>query len=139
MACHFTMIGGEGNGGVIDPRVVYVRDSLTAMAMTLQVMADERKPLSAIVDALPRYVMVKQKFECDTPRIAKALEAVEKAFAMENPSTIDGVRIDWPTGWVHVRGSNTEPIMRVIGEAADQNSAEELIARVRKVIDGETQ
>jgi phosphomannomutase len=129
------VIGGEGNGGVIDPRVVYVRDSLTAMAMTLQVMAEDARPLSEIVDSLPRFVMLKQKFECDTPRIAKALEAVRKAFALEKLSTIDGVRIDWESGWVHVRGSNTEPIMRVIGEAEDERTARALIDRVRKVVD----
>ncbi len=136
MKKHNCVFGGEGNGGIIDPRVVYVRDSITAMALTLQVMADEGKPLSEVVAALPSYVMVKQKFECDQERIARALAAVEKEFAGENISTIDGVRIDWPQGWVHVRGSNTEPIMRVIGEAGDTDTAEDLINRVRKVVDG---
>ncbi|MCB9849554.1 MAG: phosphoglucosamine mutase [Phycisphaerales bacterium] len=130
-----SMLGGEGNGGVIDPRVVYVRDSLTAMALTLEVMANAGSPLSEIVADLPRFAMVKQKFPCDGERIARALSAVEKAFARDRISTIDGVRIDWPEGWVHVRGSNTEPIMRVIAEADDDEAANELIDRVREVVD----
>ncbi len=129
------VFGGEGNGGVIDPRIVSIRDSLTAMAIVLQLLVDERMSLSKVVATMPQYVMLKQKFECDRPRIAKALQAVQTEFASERLSTIDGVRIDWPEGWVHVRASNTEPIMRVIGESADQQTAESLISRVREVVD----
>jgi phosphomannomutase len=128
------VIGGEGNGGVIDPRVVYVRDSLVAMALTLQSMTNLARPLSAIVAELPRYHMIKEKFECDRERIAAALAAVKAAFAGERMNDADGVRIDWPEGWIHVRGSNTEPIMRVIAEAEDAGRANSLIARVRRVI-----
>ncbi len=130
------VIGGEGNGGVIDPRVVFVRDSLTAMALTLQVMVDMDASLADVVATIPRFEMIKQKFECDGARIDRALDAVRTAFAKERLSTVDGVRIDWPEGWVHVRGSNTEPIMRVIGEADDAATAEHLIGRVRTVVDG---
>jgi phosphomannomutase len=129
------VLGGEGNGGVIDPRVVYVRDSLTAMAVTLQVMAGGGGVLSEIVADLPRFAMVKQKFPCEREQIERALDAVKTEFARDKLSTIDGVRIDWPEGWVHVRGSNTEPIMRVIAEAATDDAANELIDRVREVID----
>jgi phosphomannomutase len=129
------VLGGEGNGGVIDPRVVLVRDSLTAMALALQVLVSEGRPLSHVVAHLPRYTMVKQKFECARPRIDAALKAVQQAFASERLNTLDGVRIDWPEGWVHVRASNTEPIMRVIGEANDAATANALIARVQRVID----
>jgi len=129
------VLGGEGNGGVIDPRVVYVRDSLTAMALTLQVMASAGAPLSDVVATMPRFAMVKEKFPCDPERVARALAAVESAFARDPISKLDGVRIDWPEGWVHVRGSNTEPIMRVIAEAEDAESASDLITRVRSVID----
>jgi phosphomannomutase len=132
---HGCVIGGEGNGGVIDPRIVYVRDSLVSMALVLQVMVDAGSPLSHIVDALPRYAMVKQKFECAAERVARVLSAVRKAFASERISDVDGIRIDWPEGWVHVRGSNTEPIMRVFAEAADEPAAAALIARVRTVVD----
>ena len=130
-----SVLGGEGNGGVIDPRVVYVRDSLVAMALVLQLMADEGTPLSRIVAQVPRYHMIKQKFECDRARIDAVLAAAKEEFAREKLNDADGVRIDWPEGWVHVRGSNTEPIMRVIAEADDQAAAAELIGRVRRLID----
>jgi phosphomannomutase len=129
------VLGGEGNGGVIDPRVVLVRDSLTSMAFTLQVLVDAGKPLSQVIASMPRYTMVKQKFECARERIEAALAAIRKTFASERLNTIDGVRIDWPEGWVHVRASNTEPIMRVLGEANSEATANGLIGRVQKVID----
>jgi len=129
------VIGGEGNGGVIDPRVVYIRDSLVAMALVLQLMADDGRSLSRIVADVPRYRMVKQKFECHPERIGAILAVVKEEFAHEDLNDADGVRIDWPQGWVHVRGSNTEPIVRVIAEADSEAMADELIGRVRKLID----
>lgn len=135
MKRHNCVIGGEGNGGVIDPRVVYVRDSLVAMALILQLLTDEDQPLSEVVDGLPRYALVKQKFDCTRERIAAVLSAVKQRFSAEKLNDVDGVRIDWPEGWVHVRGSNTEPIMRVIAEARDDATAHDLITRVRAVVD----
>ena len=128
-------IGGEGNGGVIDPQVVMVRDSLVGMALTLQLMADQDRPLSRIVDDIPAYAIVKEKFEADQPRIARVLDALRHKFADERVNDRDGVRIDWDAGWVHVRGSNTEPIMRIIAEARDEGTARGLIDRVRGVVD----
>lgn len=134
MKQHNCLFGGEGNGGVIDPRVVPVRDSFVAMALILQLLADEQRPLSSIVDSIPRYTMVKQKLQCALDRIADVLQAVKLAFADEQINEQDGVRIDWPEGWVHLRASNTEPIMRLIAEAVDQSVAQSLIARIRKVV-----
>jgi phosphomannomutase len=128
------ILGGEGNGGVIDPRVVYVRDSLTAMALTLQVMADAGESLSEIIAQMPRFAMVKQKIPCRPEQVAPALDAVQQKFARDQINTVDGVRIDWPEGWVHVRGSNTEPIMRIIAEAEDEETADDLITRVQQAI-----
>ena len=135
MKRHDCVIGGEGNGGVIDPRVVYIRDSLVAMALVLQLLTDDGRPLSRVVADLPHYRMVKQKFECDPKRIGAILAAVKEEFAREQLNDADGVRIDWPNGWVHVRGSNTEPIVRVIGESESETLTEELIGRVRRLID----
>jgi phosphomannomutase len=135
MKAHDCVVGGEGNGGVIDPRVVHVRDSLVAMALVLQRMTSESRPISQIVDAVPRYASIKQKFECSPERVAAVLSAVQDAFRGERVSDLDGIRIDWPNGWVHIRGSNTEPIMRVVCEAADENTGEALVARVRQVVD----
>ncbi|MCP4247267.1 MAG: phosphoglucosamine mutase [bacterium] len=129
-------LGGEGNGGVIDPRVVHVRDSLVGMALVLQLLADEAKPLSAVVADIPRYAIVKDKFEADSGRIARILAAVRDRFGDQRINDLDGLRIDWDDGWVHVRGSNTEPILRIIAEADAEASARALIDRVRQVADG---
>jgi phosphomannomutase len=128
-------IGGEGNGGVIEPQVVAVRDSIVAMALTLQLMADEHMPLSSIVEDIPRYTIVKRKFDCSTEQVARVLEAVRALFGRERLNDVDGLRIDWDEGWVHVRGSNTEPIMRIIAEAEDERTANALAARVQEVAD----
>jgi phosphomannomutase len=124
------VIGGEGNGGVIDPRVVAVRDSFTGMGLVLNLLARTGQRLSAIVDAMPRYVMVKKKLELPAAQIAPWLERVRAAAKDARVDTCDGVRIDWPQGWVHVRPSNTEPIARVIAEASDEATANELAQRV---------
>lgn len=128
------LVGGEGNGGVILPGVCWVRDSLSAMALTLDLIAAERKPLSAIVDALPRYVMIKHKFDLaslgGSSFIKPALERAARRFADQRISDIDGVRIDTADGWVHLRPSNTEPIIRLIAEAKTDSRAWELIDEV---------
>lgn len=125
------VLGGEGNGGVIDPRICFVRDSLSAISLVLQLMATTGKSLSQLVTALPAYAMIKQKFECPRERINVAVAKVANAFAGEKLNQSDGVRIDFAQGWVHLRASNTEPIVRFIAEAANRADAERLIARVR--------
>lgn len=132
MLANECVIGGEGNGGVIFPRICYVRDSLSAMSLVLQLMAATGKPLSRLVDDLPRYASIKEKAEAPGEQIAAAVEAVTSAFADEQLNTSDGVRIDFETGWVHLRGSNTEPIVRIIAEATDADQAAELVAKVRR-------
>jgi len=135
MNAHDCVIGGEGNGGVIDPRVVPVRDSFGSMALVLELLTDASKPLSEIVDEIPRYAMVKEKLEVDRERIDRVLVAVREQFAGERINDADGIRIDWDAGWVHVRPSNTEPIMRIIAEGRDTDAARELIGRIRTVAD----
>jgi phosphomannomutase len=124
------VIGGEGNGGVIDPRVVLVRDSFTGMGLILNLLVSQNRALSAIVDEMPRYVMVKQKFEMPREKIDAWLQRVRGAASSGKLNDTDGLRIDWPEGWVHVRPSNTEPIARVISEAKDKNTAESLARRI---------
>ena len=130
------VIGGEGNGGVIDPRVVYVRDSLVGMALVLDLLAAEGRSVSQLVRATRAYAMIKEKITCDRERIAGMLGVVRQAFAGEMINDLDGLRIDWPDEkkWVHVRASNTEPVMRLIIEAPTATAARELIDRVRTVI-----
>jgi phosphomannomutase len=132
---HGCVIGGEGNGGVIDPRVVCVRDSLVGMARIVNLLSDEGRPLSAIVDEMPRYVMIKRKFELNADAVAAWLRRVRDLATP--PATLnesDGLRIDWPEGWVHVRASNTEPIARLIAEAREEAAVmrlSEQVARLR--------
>ncbi len=129
------VIGGEGNGGVIDPRVVPVRDSFAAIGLVLELLAATGKTLSQLVDQIPRFCMIKQKFGCTSEKTSQVLDEVRRVFADEPLNDADGIRIDWPEGWVHVRGSNTEPIMRIIAEAADPSTAEELAGRIRTIAD----
>lgn len=126
------VIGGEGNGGVIDPRITLVRDSLSTMSLVLQLAAQSGKQISELVDELPRYVMIKQKYECLRDRIQAAADAVARAFADEKVNRADGTRVDFAEGWVHIRASNTEPIVRIIAEAEDEATGDRLIARVRE-------
>lgn len=125
------VLGGEGNGGVIDPRICLVRDSLSAMSLVLQLMADTGRSIGQLVAELPRYVMIKQKFECPRERIAAAAAAVACEFAGLRPNTSDGTRVDFPEGWVHLRASNTEPIVRIMAEAESDAAAAQLVDRVR--------
>jgi phosphomannomutase len=132
---HHSIIGGEGNGGVIDPRIVPGRDSLVGMAYVLQLMAETGKTVSQLVAELPRYEIVKTKSECRREDAERAVEAIKKEFAREKVDTQDGIRIDWPQAWVHARPSNTEPIMRIIAEAPTRAEAEQKIAMVQAVVD----
>jgi len=132
------IIGGEGNGGIIDPRVVPVRDSMVGMALILAYMTETGKTLGELAAEIPRYEMIKTKFPCPAdaaPRVAAATREhyADTEGAQFNDS--DGLRIDLPAGWVHVRASNTEPIMRIIAEAADQPTARRLVDEVRAVAD----
>jgi phosphomannomutase len=134
MLDHGAVIGGEGNGGVIDPRIVPGRDSLVGIAYVLQLMTSTGKTISQLVKELPRYEIVKTKFECRREDANRAVEAIKARFASERLDTQDGIRIDWHDAWVHARPSNTEPIMRIIAEAPTREGAEAHIAAVQEVV-----
>jgi phosphomannomutase len=130
------IFGGEGNGGVIDPRVVPVRDSLVAMAMVLQFMAETGKKVSELAAEIPSYVFIKRKMPCPPGAADKAIERTREVFADRDGAKFndaDGLRIDLPEGWVSVRASNTEPILRVMAEAPDAATAEALADEVEKI------
>ncbi len=126
------VIGGEGNGGVIDPRVHYGRDSLVGIVLILEHMAKSGRKLSELVAELPRYYIEKIKVELPRAGIARVLDrlAAEAEPDIENgrvrANDIDGLRLDWDDHWVHVRPSNTEPVVRIIAEAGDAGRAGEL-------------
>lgn len=129
-------VGGEGGGGIICPKVVSVRDSFAGIALTLELLASEGRSLSDIVDALPSYAIVKDKLPIQEGMAARAIATLGEAFADERIDTQDGIRIDIEAdkSWVHLRPSNTEPILRIIAEAPEADTAHALIARVRQAI-----
>jgi len=129
MLAHDAALGGEGNGGVIDPRVVLVRDSVVGMALVLDAMAARDLPVGHLADDLPRYEIVKTKVTLPAERIAGALAALEKHFALAPCDRLDGVRFDWPGKWLLVRPSNTEPVVRAIAEAPTAAEAQALCNR----------
>lgn len=118
--------GGEGNGGPIDPRVGYVRDSFVAMAQVLDAMAITGKSISELSAEMPRYEICKTKIEINREKIPALYQALEQLFPDAIPSTMDGLRLDWPDKWILVRPSNTEPIVRAIAEASSMTEAEAL-------------
>lgn len=131
------VLGGEGNGGVIDPRVGYVRDSLVGMALVLELLAETGEALSSLVDELPRYAMAKTKFPVAGVSVAEVLERLERAYPEARADRTDGLRLDWEDRWVHVRASNTEPIVRVIAEAKEGSEAGVLAESVGRIVVGE--
>jgi phosphomannomutase len=123
---HGAVLGGEGNGGAIDPRVGLVRDSFVGMAMILDAMAARYMKVSQLADELPRYEIVKTKITLPRERIAAAFQAVARHFSDAATDNRDGPRLDWPDKWLLVRASNTEPIVRAIAEAPTQAEADRL-------------
>lgn len=128
------VLGGEGNGGVIDPQVGYVRDSLVSMAYVLAGLTAKRKTLSAWADSLPFYTIVKDKLECPSAAVPAACDALRAAFPAAEARDGDGLRLDWPDRWVQVRASNTEPIIRIIAEAPQKNDAVALCDAAMEVV-----
>jgi phosphomannomutase len=126
------VIGGEGNGGVILPALHYGRDALVGVAMVLQHLVEENTSLSGLVESLPALKIVKMKTDIGTLNPDALLADMAKKYANERISTIDGVKIDFAEGWVHMRKSNTEPIIRVYAEAPSSEQAEALGKRFMK-------
>ena len=133
------VIGGEGNGGIIYPELHYGRDSLVGVALFLTHLAKENKTVSELRATYPSYFMGKKKIEL-TPDIDvdSLLTKMEKEYQTDDISTIDGVKIDFENNWVHLRKSNTEPIIRIYTEAFSQEEADRLgdqmIEKIRSLI-----
>src|SRR3954465_15362994 len=128
-------IGGEGNGGVILSELHLGRDAPVGAAIMLQLLLEEGKPLSKIVAAYPRYIIVKDKLPRPNAPLDAVYEALKRAFSDAQVDTQDGLRLTWPDRWVHVRPSGTEPIVRVIAEAPTADAAEKLVRDCRKPLD----
>lgn len=129
------VIGGEGNGGVIYPELHYGRDALVGVALFLTLLAKEGKKVSELKAGYPKYAIAKNKIQL-TPDIDvdAILEAVKKKFSNERITDIDGVKIDFADSWVHLRKSNTEPIIRIYSEAETMEKADRLAEEIKNVI-----
>jgi phosphomannomutase len=128
------VIGGEGNGGVIDPRVGWVRDPFIGMGLVLELLAKTRKPLSGLVADLPVYAIVKHKYEIARDGLPALYADLQKRWPEAEANHVDGLRLGWQDRWLHVRSSNTEPIVRVIAEAPLPADAEKLCRAVGQLL-----
>lgn len=128
------VIGGEGNGGVIYPRINFARDSLVGMALVLHLLAESGKTVTQLLQSFPRYSIVKQKMVCPSQRIPAVLRMLRQKFGHFPMDTRDGIKVMLPEGWFLVRGSNTEPIVRIVSEAKSEDEAREIVAGLYKQV-----
>ena len=126
--------GGEGNGGIIVPAVSPGRDSLLGIALILELMAKENKTIKEIVAEIPKYEIVKEKLEVAKIDENLFLKNIKSKFPKSKITSIDGIKVDLENGWLHVRSSNTEPIVRIIAEAKTKKEAKELIKTATDII-----
>lgn len=134
MEAEGAVFGGEGNGGPIDPQVGLIRDSFVAMAWILSAMAQQGLRVSQLADALPRYAICKKKQTVPPAALPQAFAELERHFADAQRDRLDGLRFDWPGRWLLIRASNTEPIVRVVAEAATETESRRLCDEACRVI-----
>ena len=127
------IIGGEGNGGVIDLRVGPVRDSLVAMGLILQLLAQTQKTVSSLANEIGGYFMKKEKFAADKNQAVRIIDMAKDKFCDAQINTSDGCRFDFDDGWLHLRTSNTEPVMRIIVEASNRAVAKKYMEEVSNI------
>lgn len=129
------VIGGEGNGGIIYPESHYGRDALVGIALFLTHFAKKKKSMSALRNELPQYVISKNKIELSpTTPVDKILHQMQTLFVDAQVNSEDGVKLDFENEWVHLRKSNTEPIIRIYAESSTKEKADALAQRVMKEI-----
>lgn len=128
------LIGGEGNGGVIIPDLHYGRDALAGIAVFLSLLAEKKMSMSELKSTYPSYAIIKDRMELkDDLELDSLFDRIKSVFSDEKINDIDGLKIDFSEGWVHMRKSNTEPIVRIYAEARDEKVAKSLIDKVRAV------
>ena len=130
MKKQIAVIGGEGNGGVIYPRINFARDSLVGMALVLHLIAQTGKTVTELLKGFPHYTIVKDKMACPSDKLAAVQKMLQLEYAGYRLDTRDGIKVTLPTGWFLVRGSNTEPIIRVVAEAQNETEVRNIIAGV---------
>ncbi len=134
MQLHNALYGGEGSGGPIDPRVGFIRDSFVGMAQVLDLMAATKSTLSELVGELPKLAMIKDKMTLSKERLTASISKLSEELNAESVDTADGIRLDWADSWLLLRGSNTEPIVRLIAETPSDRQSIELISRAKQII-----
>jgi phosphomannomutase len=130
------VIGGEGNGGVIYPRINFARDSLVGMALVLHLLSETGQTITELLNSFPQFSMVKEKLACPSDRIAVVLRMIRREYADYPIDARDGIKVILPEGWFLVRGSNTEPIIRVVAEAESEAHARDIVTNVYKQVQG---
>ena len=134
---HSAVIGGEGNGGVMFPDIHVGRDAMVGAALVLSLMAEESEPLSVLLSRLPRYEMVKKRAPAEGIDIVLLEKLMREEFGTDAEyDNRDGIRVNMEEGWVHVRLSNTEPIVRIFAEAATEAVANQLSDRAVQRLEG---
>jgi len=129
------IIGGEGNGGIILPELHYGRDALVGTALFLSALVDSGLKMSEYRKLFPDYKMIKDRVDLEVGTdMAKILEAVKEKYQGEEITDIDGIKIDWPEVWVHLRASNTEPIIRIYAEAKKLELAQEKVGEIKELL-----
>lgn len=132
------IVGGEGNGGVMLPELHANRDAMIGIAIVLSMLATSGEPLSMLVSRLPQYTLVKRKAPVAGIEFDTVMDRLRGEFSTATrEDTRDGIRIDLEEGWVHVRPSNTEPIVRIFSEAATRQGAQELAERATSAVKGD--
>jgi len=131
---HKAIIGGEGNGGIIYPTINTVRDSFTGLALILELMAERNKTISELVNEVPQYIIMKDKWPIGGD-LKVMYEKLKSNFEDATFDEQDGIRFDFPdNSWLHLRPSNTEPIIRLFGEAKNKERIEELFEEAKRII-----
>ncbi|MBD3420567.1 MAG: phosphoglucosamine mutase [Chitinivibrionales bacterium] len=136
MKANASVIGGEGNGGAILPEVLYGRDAFTGMLLALQALVGSGASVSEYIKAIPSFAMVKQKVALGDIDAQRALARIEAELSGDSVNRDDGLRIARQDEWVHMRKSNTEPIMRIIAEAPTQERLDALVKQVKDIVAG---
>jgi len=134
MKTHGAVVGGEGNGGAMVAALHPMRDAAVGVAIVLQAMSDANRSLEEIDASLPSYVLLKTVLSAETLDEGALVTALRRRFGEGTEDRRDGVRVAWERGWIHARPSNTEPVVRVVAEAATREGAEELQRAVTEVL-----
>ena len=124
---HQCIIGGEGNGGVIFPKIHFARDSGIGIGLILDYLSESVRPISELANDIPKYEMIKKKVDCSADVIRKTLDHYKVRYSGDQMDERDGLKIIWEDAWLHMRKSGTEGLLRIFAEATDRTKATELV------------